>query len=280
MEMSYLKLNAKKRMVKNHFKCFAVSILPFVTILLLTVVNYYLLIMLKETDFSFNRYISLYAEYIRPSLLTLSLIISFCLWKSICLFCESFFLLKTNNRKVSFKRAIKNVSFRQCVTFWVVSVIRFFLSVSWSTVYLSPCAAVSFLLIYCYRYENYGFGVNLTLFIASVLLFVIGFSYLYVTLKRYSMCASVILTEKEKDSLKVIAKSISIMEGNCVRYALYCLSFAGWVLSCILIIPLIYVVPFVAMGKWCFMNSLGRTKQVQKEPEKPIIFYIPKKLES
>jgi hypothetical protein len=86
------------------------------------------------------------------------------------------------------------------------------LSISWSAVYLSPCAVISMLLIYSYRFENNGFNINLTLFVSAVLLFVIGMSFLYITLKRYSMCSSVVLTEEEKNPFKIVEKSIKIMD--------------------------------------------------------------------
>lgn len=280
MEKSYLKINAKKRMVKNNFKCFMVGVIPFLTIILLLLFNYYLLILLRQTDFSFNPFTSIYAEYIRMSLVALSLIASFCLWKSIALFSHNFFFLKVINKKTTYSKAIKQISFRQCVTFWTVSIVRFLLSVSWSVVFFLPCLVVSLLLIYCYRYENYGFSVNITLFTASILLLVLGFSYFFITLKRYSMCEYLILTRKESNPFRVITKSIEIMENHCVEYALYSLSFGGWILSCLLVVPAIYVIPYINLSKWCYMNSLVKVKDKTETGEKPIIFYIQKRVEN
>lgn len=278
MEKSYLKLYAKKRMVKNYFRCFAVSIFPYVTIFSLAVLNYYLFILLRQTDFNFSAYISPYAEFIRMFLVTVCLVLSFCIWKSICLFKDNFFLLKALKNKVLFFKSLKYVSFSQCVTFSFVSIIRFFLTVSWCTVYFLPCLAVSLLLLYSYRNENYGYNVNLTLFVASTLLFIVGISFLYVTLKRYSMCSYVLLTEKEKNPLRVIARSINLMEGYTICYAFYCLSFVGWILSCLLVAPTVYVIPYLNVGKWCFLNSLDSQRFLKQESEKPIIFYITPKI--
>ena len=94
------------------------------------------------------------------------------------------------------------------------------------------------------------------------------------------MCSSVILTDEEKNPLKVIVKSIEIMENHSIKYAFYCLSFSGWILLCLLIIPLIYVVPYFKMSKSCFHNSLGLSKLFKREEEKPIVFYFPKRVEN
>lgn len=278
METTYFKLNAKKRLIKNYFKCFTVSVFPFIAVVLLTIFNYFLGKMLG--DFSFNSFLLPYAMYIRLLLLITSIILSTFIWKSVQLVVDGYFLLKVHNKNITLIQTIKCITFRQCLTFFMVSLTRFFLSVSWFVFYLSPCIAVSCLLLYSYKNENNGFNINLTLFISAILLFVIGVVFFYVTLKRYAMCSSVILTDEEKNPLKVIVKSIEIMENHSVQYAFYCFSFFGWLLLCLLIVPIIYVVPYFKMSKSCFSNSLGLSKFLKREKEKPIIFYFPKRVEN
>ncbi len=275
MEMSYFKLNAKKRMMNNYFKCFIVSVFPFMTVVLLIISNYFLVELLNSR--SFNVFLLQYAVYVRISLLTISVILSVFIWKSVQFLVDSYFLLKALNKNVTFRKTIKCVSFRQCFTFFMVSIVRFFLSISWLVVYLSPSIIILGLLLYSYRSENNGFNINLTLFVSAIMLFIIGLSFLYITLKRYAMCSSVILTDEEKNPLKVIVKSIEIMENHSIKYAFYCVSFLGWLLLCLLIIPLIYVVPYFKMSKSCFHNSLGLSKVIRREEKKPIVFYFPKR---
>ncbi len=268
MEMSYLKLYAKKRMVKSCFKCFCVGVLPFITIFSLILSNYYLFILLSQTDFSFTSFISQYANTVRLVLMSVSITLSLFIWNVACFFKENYFYGRVR------RKGRKHISFRQYLTYFAVSILKFLLSISWSAVYLSPAAAISLLLIYSYRYENYGYNVNLTLFVSASLLFIIGISFLFVSLKRYSMCSYVLLTEKVKNPLKVIEQSIILMEGNSVRYAFYLLSFSGWMLACILVIPTTYVIPYVNLGKWCFLSSLTIKEEKAEVNEKPIIFYI------
>ncbi len=278
METSCFKLNAKKRMMKNYFKCFVISVFPFISFLSFVILNYFLLILLNNVRL--NGIFSPYAVYIRVSVLAVSIVLSVFICKSLNLFVDSYFLLKALGKRVTFIKAIKCVTFRQCITNFVVSIVRFFLSISWFAVYFSPCVAVSLLLLYSYKNENNGFNINLTLFISAVLLLVLGASFFYITLKRYVMCSFVILTDEEKSPLKVIVKSINLMEGNSVRYAMYSLSYFGWLLSCFLIVPIFYVLPYITIGKWCFKNSLEAYKFIEPEKEKPIIFYFTKRVEN
>lgn len=275
MENSVFKLVAKKRMMKNYCKCFIVSVFPFISFLLLATANYFLLLLLNNVKL--NEYFSLYGEYVRFSAMGISITLSLFVYKSLKLCADNYFLLKSLNKRIPLIKATKCVSLRQCFTNFMVSVIRFCLSISWFLVYFSPCIAVSLLLIYSYKNGEYGFSINLTLFISAIILFIVGAFFFYITLKRYTMCSFVILTDKEKNPLNVIVKSINFMENHSVKYAVYCLSYSGWLLSCIFIVPIVYVLPYITIGKWCFKYSLTASKITESKPEKPIIFYFNKR---
>ena len=273
MNMSYLKLKAKNRLVNNHFRCFLVSFLPYAIFSLLSLLNYYLYMFLKNTDFAS---LSLYAHILRPSILTVSLIISFILWRTARLLTDRYFYVKNNNSDVTFWNAVRGVTFRQFVTASMATVLKFFLGVAWSTVYLLPCAVMSGILAYALKYEEFNRYLFITLFASSVMLFFIGVSFLYMTMKRYTMTDAVIFACKEKDSLKAIEKSIKIMEGNTLKYSLYCLSFLGWLLSCLLVLPVFYVLPYKTMAKYSFYSFSSKSTFFKHTSQKPIVFYITK----
>ncbi|MBR2954437.1 MAG: DUF975 family protein [Clostridia bacterium] len=270
MRKSYLKLVAKKRMMSNTLSCFAVSLLPYFVFSFLVVFNYYLPFFLKKTltDIFLVVFISV-----------ISFVFSIFLWSSIRLIKEKYFLMKACGKKAKFFKLVRSISRKQYGLYIKVSVLKLLLSLSWSAVYFSPCVVVAGLLAYSYRYENYGRNVNLTLAISSIVLFVIGLFHFFVTIKRYSMCNAIILKDKQKNPIKIIAESIGVMEQHSVEYSLYCLSFAGWIVSCIFVIPLFYVLPFINMSKWCYMTNIKKEEKTVPENEKPIIFYIQKRKE-
>ena len=270
MKYSYIKLNAQKKLMKNHFICFCVSVLPYVTIVLLMLLNYYLYIFLKGVNFNFIPFILSYDVYVKASLFTLSISFSFVLWKSSQLYSEKYFFSQINKKHIK-------LHFRQYLTAITVSILKFFLSVAWSAFYLLPCITTVATLYYSINSRNYTFSVMLTLFVASAILFVVGISFIYVTLKRYSMCNFVIFTETNTDAIKVIEKSITLIENNTVRFAFYNLSFIGWILSCVLIIPVFYVLPYIKMAKYSFYKAITRPQEREIETQKPIIFYFKQK---
>ena len=270
MKFSYIKLNAQKKLVKNHFKSLVISALPYVIILLLTILNYYLYIFLKDINFDFIPFISSYDVYVKASLLTLSIVLSFVLWKMSQLYCDKYFY--SQNMNVHIK-----LSLRQYITAISVSLLRFYLSVAWGAFAYAPCVIMGFTLYYSINSRQYTFNVMLTLFVATILLLVIGSAFLYIILKRYSLCNYVIISNSETDAIKVIEKSINITDSNIVKYALYCVSFIGWILSCILILPVFYVLPYIKMAKYSFYKAIANPA-TNKAEQKPVIFYLNKKI--
>ncbi len=268
MNFSYIKLNAKKRLVKNTLKSFVISFLPYVTIFLLTAFNYYLYIFLKRISFTTYLSISYYAIYAKATILTLSVCISFVLWKIIQLNSNKSFYCKNAKTRVTLKPS-------QYINAVTVSVLKLFTSIAWTAFYLMPCLVVVATLYYCLTVGGYSFNVLLTLFVATVILFAIGTSFLYVTLKRYSMCDFVIFTQTETEAMKIMAKSVELIEGNTVRFAFYSLSFIGWILSCVLVIPIFYVLPYIKMAKYSYFKAIT-TPVAQKQ--KPVIFYLTRKI--
>lgn len=273
MDLSYIKLKAKNRLVKNNFRCFIASALPYATLILLSLLNYYLYMFLKNTDFTS---VSSYAFFLRPSIFTVSLVVSFIIWRTSRLLTDRYFYVKNNNPDASFLEAARGVTFRQFITAAMATVLKFFLGIAWSALYLSPCAVMSGIFAYALRYEEFNRYLFITLFASAVILFFIGVSFLYVTMKRYTMTDAVIFACKEKDSLKAIEKSIKIMEGNTLKYSLYCLSFLGWVLSCFLVLPIFYVLPYKTMAKYSFYSFSSKSTFFKHKSQKPIVFYITK----
>ena len=278
MEITCLKLSAKRKMLKNNFRFFIVGALPFFTISLLTILNYYFIEIIKSTDLKLPEFLLPYTEAIRLSLIIFSIVFSLCLWKWISLSSQMYFYKRAMGKRPSFFRCMRCLSFSQYNSFLGVAIIKVLLMLGVGALYFLPCIAVSILLVYSYRYESYGFNVNLTLFVSSAILFVTGAVFLFVTSKRYALTTYILLTENERNPLKIIAKSIEGMENHSVEYSAYCLSFLGWLFSCIFIIPIFYTVPYFFLSKWNYICFIRNKNQKVIENEKPIIFYIQKRV--
>lgn len=277
MNTSYIKLNAKKHLVKCHFKCFLVSVLPYVTIVSLGALNYYLYFMLKDIEFSYLN--PSYAIYLRATLFTLSVCLSIVLWRVINTFTHNYYYHKSLNEDITYLSSIKKLSFKKLGTILTTDILRLFLSLAWSALYFSPFISVATTIYYYFNSGEFSRNIGLTLMISAFILFLIGSSFMFITLKRYSMCYPVIFETKEKDSLKIIEKSIDIMNRKCLNFSFYNVSFWGWIFSCLFVLPAIYVLPYKQMSKYSYYNFATRKKVQEEKPQKPIVFYIQRRKE-
>lgn len=276
MNFAEIKLNGKKHLVKNCFKCFSASVFPYVCIVALTSFNYYLYIFLKTVPFENSPLVSSYAAQLRATLLTVSVCISACFCIIAKFLSERYIFIKSRTKNATLRQIFKKLSFRQCVTAVTVGILKFYLYLMWAVFYIFPSVFVGAALYFALR-DGYSQKVIITLFASTVLLFLTGTVFLYITLKRYSMCNAVLFTTREADAFKIIAQSCEIMEGNTKRYALFKISFLGWKAACIAIIPLFYVLPYIQISKFNYYNYLTGFKQYEKITQKPIVFCVPQK---
>lgn len=277
MNLSYVKLNAKNKMVKNTVQCFFTAFLPYTVIFSFTALNYYLYFFLESFDFSGIAFLSSYALYVRASLFTLSAVLSFLLYKLVRLMSDSFFFRKSSDSRARYRDVVKALKFKQYTAYVTVSVLKFFLSAAWGALYLLPAATVMGAAVYCFYRESYGANLIIALVSSAAALSVSGLFFWYVTMKRYSACSAVILSSDKPEPFKVIEKSIDMMDGHMLKYSLYSLSFFGWILSCVLLIPIVYVLPYRELSKYSFYNSVLKCGYPEKPKEKPVIFYLSKK---
>ena len=115
--------------------------------------------------------------------------------------------------------------------------------------------------------------VFLTLLLSTIILFFVGLGFLYVIMKRYSFTSAIIFTSKEKDAIKILARSTALVEGQTVKISMFFASFFGWSLSCLLLVPLFYVLPYKKISQFNYYNFVIGFKPVEIAREKPIILH-------
>jgi uncharacterized membrane protein len=201
------------------------------------------------------------------------------LWRVVKVFTHNYYYLKSSKGDITFLSSIRHLNFKKVCTLLTTDILKIYLSIAWSSLYFAPFISVVATLYYYWNSDEFSRNIALTLIISAFILLTIGSFFLFVTLKRYSMCYPIVFETDEKDSLKIIEKSIEIMDGKCLNFAFYNASFWGWALSCVLVLPLFYVLPYKQMSKYSYYNFATRKKVQEEVPQKPIIFYIQKRKE-
>jgi len=121
----------------------------------------------------------------------------------------------------------------------------------WAAVYLLPGG----FLLGGTLMQSRGGGMSLTLFICAAaggaVLLALGIGFYLSTVQRYALVLP-ILAKQPKCGLKhALRLSIARTEGKCASLVWLLLSFAPWYFLGLLIVPLIYIAPYVTQAKAC-----------------------------
>lgn len=254
--MMYVKLKAQKMLMGNNKKAFFVSVLPFLMSATLLCLNYYLLIFLKN-----NSELSLIFKIIIAVFLA---VFSMFMINAVSFISENYFY-----RKATGTFSPVEVSGLFCS--FAVKILKTLLFFSWSAVFFSPSAVLAFC-AYFANANGYSREIPVTLAASAGVIALVGAGCFFVLFGRYSKCSFIQFTSGETNPVKVLARSSELMEENLIKYALFRLSFLGWDLLCLLLFPIIYVLPYRKCSKYVLFSEKQRKRQPEFLSDKPIVF--------
>lgn len=97
-----------------------------------------------------------------------------------------------------------------------------------------------------YNYFGYAMPIWLSgLFPLVSLLIIWGFASFALWVARYALTYVVIFKRLELSVNKTIKESVRVAHGQRLRYIGFLLSFFGWIALCLLVLPIIFVLPFM-----------------------------------
>lgn len=252
----YIKLKAQKMLIGNNKKAFFVSILPFFMTANLACLNYYLLIFLKN-----NAEIFLISKVL---IAVFSAALSMFMVNAAIFIRENYFYRKATDSFAPVRAIDIFCSF-------AVKILKTLLFFSWSAIFFSPSAVLLFC-TYFVKTNNYPREITATLLASAVITAFVGAGCFFVLYSRYSKSYYIQFTTGETNPVKVLARSTELMEENQIRYSLFRLSFLGWNMACLLLFPIIYVLPYRKCAKYVFFSEKPKQKQQETLSDKPIVF--------
>lgn len=87
-----------------------------------------------------------------------------------------------------------------------------------------------------------------------ILLFMLAF-YVWITL-GFELCNPLFSLNPDKKISEIISSSITAVKNNRVRLVKLLLSFSGWAVSLIFVVPLFFVIPYFAMSYAVMLNDI------------------------
>lgn len=130
-----------------------------------------------------------------------------------------------------------------------------FMKIFWLIYFLSPVGVCAGCTAYLYNISYLSPDVYFVLASGTALLLSISTVVWRVAVLRYSAAPYYVCLKPELQVKEAIKKSIRFTDGLLTEGVLLEYSFSGWILSCILIIPLFYVVPYIKLTKSVFVTK-------------------------
>lgn len=141
-------------------------------------------------------------------------------------------------------------SLKKILKSWNISIQIFMRKTFWTIILLLPSVVIGSWSIYATIYQHEVYNKILITFgyILSLLLTIVAIIIRIIFLQRYFLTRYLIVSGECKKVRQAIKLSIKIMNGKKIDCISLLLSFLGWVVPCVFIIPIFFVLPYIKMS--------------------------------
>lgn len=184
------------------------------------------------------------------------------------------YFIKANGGKGRFSLLFRFFTFKKSFRAFSLYARLTILKALWFVYYLFPCAVCYGITFYLYSNGNLLPAVYYVLIGGSSVLLSYCVFMWRVTFFRYNGAAYYVCLNPRISPRDAIKKSVNYTDGFLKEYALTESSFLGWFLSCILIIPTVYVLPYFKVTRALFVAESVGMKSTSKVKTDYAINYL------
>ncbi len=145
-----------------------------------------------------------------------------------------------------------------------------FMKLFWLIYFLLPVGACVGCSLYLYNISYLSPQIYYILSFGSVLLFSISIVVWRVSVLRYSAAPFYICLNSDLKIKDAIQKSSRFTDGLLTEGVVLEYSFAGWILSCFFIVPLLYVVPYIKLTKCVYITEVVFSRSSKQKSKYPV----------
>ncbi len=142
----------------------------------------------------------------------------------------------------------------------------------WLLYFLFPCSLCVLCDIYVYSAYSLSSVMHIILSVSISLLLSISLVMWRAAVARYSAAVYYFCLNPHMKVKDAIKKSIRFTDGFLTEYVLLEYSLLGWILSCALVVPLFYVLPYVKLSRCVFISEMLLEKPRTKADSFPVSY--------
>lgn len=141
--------------------------------------------------------------------------------------------------------------------------------------YLAPFLLGSVGLYYALRTADVPIRLLYITLGALVCILPICLFYGFAAVQRYAFCDGLLAEDPTLSTVEVLRLSRTLAKASACSFARFKLHFALWQVTCVLILPLFYVLPYYRQSTACAVKTAIDKNHLSAEPQKPIVFLLP-----
>lgn len=164
------------------------------------------------------------------------------------------YFLRAQRKKVRFRLLFKFLHPKKAFKTFRFYVASNFLKLLWLVYFMSPVGVCAGCLWYLHNISYLSPEVYTVLIFGTSLLLSISTAVWRIAVLRYSVAPFYLCLKPNLSVKEAFEKSIVTSDGFLTDGVLLEYSFAGWILSCVLIVPIFYVIPYVKLAESVFVT--------------------------
>jgi hypothetical protein len=253
----FIKVKAKELLLGNTLKLFLVFITSFVlkvtSIISIVLFTHFSLVssFLQNLVATYN---SLLIYFIYSLIIVTLYFLLFLFLSGLKLGEKAIFFMQSKGSNAKFKYLFIFLKPSQSIRAFLLYFTTFFLKINWFIFFYMPPLFCLLLTIFLYFNSYIYTAVFYTLLFGTVILLSISRFFYNCTIIRYSYASYYLCTDLKISVSEAISKSTENTDGFIKDGVFLKASFLPWILSCILILPLFYVIPFIQLTKAKFVT--------------------------
>ena len=210
-----------------------------------------------------NQYLTLFLKLLICTIASIILLLFICGIKN----CENYaFFTSSKGKKPRLRKAIKIFKPKSLFKALFLYIRILSLKIFWITYYSFPAGICFAELIYMYNKSTLSYSVFIVLCFSSSLLFSLCLFMYKATVFRYSAAPYYILFTSKTKITFAINKSLEVTDTYIQNAVILKTSLTGWIISCITIIPIFYVLPYYKLCNALLLsNCITRKKEITPE---------------
>ncbi len=227
----------------NYIKSFCIPLCTLIITVILTAAPHLLVIIFNLFENKIPEKYILYSSLLKLIFSALITVLAFMFYSSATLGEKAYYSGRIFKRKNNYKRLFYWFKPQKSIKALSLKALIFALKIFWTFMLLLPFTAVTALILAVAFSGGIEIYLLLSLSAGALILLITGLVFRFIIIQRYFLAEYIMTENPELSALLCVKRSKNLLDGHIFKVVKFKLSFLPILLSCTLILPLIFIYP-------------------------------------